>query len=323
MSTLTHAGKTKGAGRLFGGRPGDFLFEWMTFAFAAVVLLLVGAMFSQMVRNSLASIEAFGLAFLYTETWSPPNRTFGALAFIYGTVVSSLIALVIAVPVSIAVALFVTYQAPRPLRRPVTTMVELLAAIPSVAYGLWGIFVLVPFMRDYAAPALKSTLGFLPLFEGPFFGFGMITAGVILAIMVTPIITAVSRDVLAAVPQHQRDGALALGATQWESTGVVIFYALPGITGAIILGLARAVGETMAVTMLIGNQPNVSASLFAPGYSMASVIANEFPEASDKLYMHALIEIGVLLFVVSFLVRAAAQLLVWRATRGRSLGKEG
>jgi phosphate transport system permease protein len=178
-------------------------------------------------------------------------------------------------------------------------------------------------MRDYTVPFLRSTLGFLPIFEGPSFGYGMLTAGLILAVMVTPIITAVSRDVLAAVPMHQRDGALALGATEWEAIRVVFFYALPGITGAIILGLARAVGETMAVTMVIGNRPEVALSLFAPGYTMASVIANEFTEATEKLYLHALIEVGVLLFIVSFLVRASAQLLVWRATRGRALGKEG
>jgi phosphate transport system permease protein len=301
----------------------DFAFEAVTFFFALSVLVLIVLMFAEMVRSSWMTIAKYGLAFVYGTDWNPPADQFGALPFVYGTIVSSAIALVIAVPISIAVALFVTYQAPAVLRRPVISMVELLAAIPSVAYGLWGIFVLVPFMRETVAPPIIKAFGSFPLFEGPSYGVGMLTSGLILAIMVTPIITAVSRDVLAAVPQHQRDGALALGATQWEAIRVVFLYALPGITGAIILGLARAVGETMAVTMVIGNRSEINASLFAPGYSMASVIANEFPEANSKLYLSALIEVGVLLFVVSFIVRALAQALVWRATRGRSIGREG
>lgn len=301
----------------------DFAFEAVTLFFALSVLVLIFLMFAEMVRSSWMTIAKYGLGFVYGTDWNPPADQFGALPFVYGTIVSSAIALVIAVPISIAVALFVTYQAPAVLRRPVISMVELLAAIPSVAYGLWGIFVLVPFMRETVAPPIIKAFGSFPLFEGPSYGVGMLTSGLILAIMVTPIITAVSRDVLAAVPQHQRDGALALGATQWEAIRVVFLYALPGITGAIILGLARAVGETMAVTMVIGNRSEINASLFAPGYSMASVIANEFPEANSKLYLSALIEVGVLLFVVSFIVRALAQALVWRATRGRSIGREG
>ena len=301
----------------------DFAFEAVTFFFALSVLVLIVLMFAEMVRSSWMTIAKYGLGFVYGTDWNPRADQFGALPFVYGTIVSSAIALVIAVPISIAVALFVTYQAPAVLRRPVISMVELLAAIPSVAYGLWGIFVLVPFMRETVAPPIIKAFGSFPLFEGPSYGVGMLTSGLILAIMVTPIITAVSRDVLAAVPQHQRDGALALGATQWEAIRVVFLYALPGITGAIILGLARAVGETMAVTMVIGNRSEINASLFAPGYSMASVIANEFPEANSKLYLSALIEVGVLLFVVSFIVRALAQALVWRATRGRSIGREG
>jgi len=309
--------------RLRPAHTGDFVFRSITLAFASIVLVLILAMLYEMIRNSWLSITTFGPSFLYKSGWDPIKGEFGALPFIYGTLVSSAIALLISVPVSVAIAVYVTYQAPKRLRRPVISMVELLAAIPSVAYGLWGLFVFAPFMRDYIAPVLKAPLGFLPLFDGPCFGVGMLTAGLILAIMVTPIITSVSRDVLAAVPMHQRDGALALGATEWEAIWVVFFYALPGITGAIILGLARAVGETMAVTMVIGNRPEVALSLFAPGYTMASVIANEFTEATEKIYLHALIEVGVLLFVVSFLVRATAQFLVWRATRGRALGKEG
>ena len=309
--------------RLKPAHTGDFVFWITTLSFASIVLVLILAMLFEMVQNSMLSIRKFGLSFLVTSTWDPVAGEFGALPFVYGTIVSAAIALIIAVPISIAVAFFVTYQAPARLRRPVISMVELLAAIPSVAYGLWGIFILAPFMRDVATPVLRSTLGFLPLFQGPSFGVGMLTAGLILAIMVVPIVTAVSRDVLAAVPSHQRDGALALGATQWEAGQIVVNYALPGITGAVILGLARAVGETMAVTMVIGNRPEINASLFAPGYTMASVIANEFTEATEEIYLHALIEVGVLLFAVSFLVRATAQLLVWYATRGRTLGREG
>lgn len=324
MSTTPIAEQPPTATRGRFERLGDPAFKWVTLGFASLVLVLIVAMFAEMIRNSRLSIEKFGLGFLFAQVWDPPGQDFGALPFIYGTVVSSVLALLIAVPVSIAVAIFVTYQAPRVLRRPVISLVELLAAIPSVAYGLWGIFILAPFMREVVAPPLTSTLGqWIPFFAGPSFGVGMITAAVILSIMVTPIVTAVSRDVLAAVPAHQRDGALALGATEWEATKVVFAYALPGVTGAVILGLARAVGETMAVTMVIGNRPEIAASLFAPGYTMASVIANEFTEATEEIYLHALIEIGVLLFIVSFIVRAVAQLLVWRATRGRSIGKEG
>jgi phosphate transport system permease protein len=323
-STTPETVETRGLlERLRPANTGDFVFRAITYAFASLVLVLIVAMLVEMVQNSYLSLQKFGLRFLVTSTWDPVAGEFGALPFVYGTVVSSAIALLIAVPISIAVAMFVTYQAPPFLRRPVTSLVELLAAIPSVAYGLWGIFVLGPFMRDYIAPFLRETLGFLPLFQGPSFGVGMLSAGLILAIMVVPIVTAVSRDVISAVPPHQRDGALALGATQWESGRIVLGYALPGIVGAVILGLARAVGETMAVTMVIGNRAEIAASLFAPGYTMASVIANEFTEATEQLYLHALIEIGILLFVVSFLVRAAAQLLVWYATRGRNLGREG
>jgi phosphate transport system permease protein len=302
---------------------GDFIFQATTFFFAALVLVLVVAMLVEMIQNSHLSIAKFGASFLWTTTWDPVAGEFGALPFVYGTMVTSAVALAIAVPVSIAVAFFVTYQAPVVLQRPIISLVELLAAIPSVAYGLWGIFVLGPIMRDTIAPALRETLGFLPLFQGASFGPGMLTAGLILAIMVIPIVTAVSRDVLEAVPSHQRDGALALGATPWEAGKIVISYAFPGITGAVILGLARAVGETMAVTMVIGNRPEINTSLFAPGYTMASVIANEFTEATEEIYLHALIEIGVLLFAVSFIVRALAQALVWYATRGRTLGREG
>ena len=297
---------------------GDAVFRWTTFAFAALVLVLILAMLYEMVRNSWLSIEKFGLGFLFTSAWDPVAGQFGALPFVYGTIVSSAIALLIAVPISVAVAIFVTYQAPYALRRPVISMVELLAAIPSVAYGLWGIFILAPFMRDTIAPPLMATLGFLPFFAGPSYGFGMLTAGLILAIMVTPIITAVVRDVLAAVPVSQREAALALGATKWETIRIVLANGAPGIAGAVILGLGRAVGETMAVTMVIGNRPEISVSLFEPSYTIASVIANEFTEATGDLYLSALVELGLVLFLVTFVINGAARLLVWSVTRGTS-----
>jgi phosphate transport system permease protein len=268
--------------------------------------------------NSRLSIDKFGFAFLTGRSWNPVTGQFGALPFIYGTIVSSLIALLIAVPLSLGVAVFLVEQAPRALARPIAFLVELLAAIPSVVYGLWGIFVLAPFLRVHVEPLLARWLGWLPLFTGPITGIGLFTGGIILAIMITPIISAVVRDVLAAVPVSQREAALALGATKWETTRVVLANAASGIAGAIILGLGRAIGETMAVTMVIGNRPQISASLFEPSYTIASVIANEFTEATDNLYLSALIEIGLILFLLTFIVNGAAKLLVLSVTRGTS-----
>jgi phosphate transport system permease protein len=228
------------------------------------------------------------------------------------------LALVIAVPLSIGVAVFLVEQAPRRLARPMAFLVELLAAIPSVVYGLWGIFVLAPFLREHIQPPLQNWFGWLPLFHGTPTGLGLFTGGIILAIMVTPIITAVVRDVLEAVPVNQREAALALGATKWETTRVVLANAASGIAGAIVLGLGRAIGETMAVTMVIGNRPQISSSLFEPAYTIASVIANEFTEATGDLYLSALIEIGLILFLVTFIVNGIAKLLVWSVTRGTS-----
>src|SRR2546423_2456500 len=235
-----------------------------------------------------------------------------------GTLLSSLLALLTAMPLAVGVAIFLTGLAPRQLPQPVAFLVEMLAAIPSVVYGLWGIFVLAPFMREHVEPPLQSTFGWLPLFRGTATGLGLLTGGVILAIMVTPIVSAVIRDGLAAVPASQREAALALGATRWETTRVVLAGGAPGIAGAIILGLGRAVGETMAVTMVIGNRPEISASLFEPSYTIASVIANEFTEASGALYLSALIELGLVLFLVTFIINGAARLLVWSVTRGTS-----
>jgi phosphate transport system permease protein len=237
---------------------------------------------------------------------------FGALPFIYGTLLSSLLALLIAVPLSLGAAIFLAELAPSWIRPPIAFLIEMLAAVPSVVYGLWGIFVLVPWLRDWVQPALGRTLGFLPLFQGPPYGIGMLAAGIILSIMVMPFITSVSREVLLAVPGSQREAALGLGATRWETTRIAVLrYGRSGLIGAILLGLGRALGETMAVTMVIGNRPEIAASLFAPGYTMASVLANEFTEATSDLYVSALVEIGLLLLLVTVVVNGFAKLLVW------------
>ncbi|HEX7958258.1 MAG TPA: phosphate ABC transporter permease subunit PstC [Pyrinomonadaceae bacterium] len=300
------------------GNIGDAVFRGALFCCALLLLVVVAAMFYETGSNARLSVERFGFSFLTGRTWDPIKGEFGALPFVYGTVVSSLLALALAVPVSLGVAVFLVEQAPRRVERPLAFLVELLTAIPSVVYGLWGIFVLAPFLREHVGPPLQRWLGWLPLFEGTVTGVGLFTGGVILAIMVTPIITAVVRDVLAAVPVSQREAALALGATRWETTRVVLANGAPGVAGAVILGLGRAVGETMAVTMVIGNRPVISASLFDPSYTIASVIANEFTEATGDLYLSALVELGLVLFLVTFVVNGAARLLVWSVTRGTS-----
>ncbi len=300
------------------GNAGDAVFRAALFISALTLLLVVGAMIAAMATRARLSLGEFGFGFLTSRAWNPVVGKFGALPFIYGTIVSSLLALVISVPLSLGVAVFLVEQAPRRLARPITFLVELLAAIPSVVYGLWGIFVLAPLLRVYVEPLLARLFGWLPLFQGPITGIGLLTGGVILAIMITPIISAVVRDVLAAVPTTQREAALALGATKWETTRVVLANAAPGIAGAIILGLGRAIGETMAVTMVIGNRPQISASLFEPSYTIASVIANEFTEATEAAYLSALVELGLILFFVTFIVNALARLLVWSVTRSTS-----
>lgn len=300
------------------GNAGDAVFRFVLLCAAVALLLIVALMIGAIASSSLLSIHKFGWNFLTGRVWNPVGGEFGALPFIYGTLVSSFIALLIAVPLSLGVSVFLVEQAPPQFARPLAFLVELLAAIPSVVYGLWGIFVLAPVLREYVEPVLARVFGWLPVFQGTITGIGLFTGGVILAIMITPIISAVVRDVLSAVPQSQREAALALGATRWETTRVVFANAAPGIAGAIILGLGRAIGETMAVTMVIGNRPEISASLFAPSYTIASVIANEFTEATGDLYLSALIEIGLILFLVTFVVNAAAKLLVWSVTRGTS-----
>jgi phosphate transport system permease protein len=300
------------------GNTGDTIFRAVLFFSALLLLLLVMAMVIAMAVNSKLSLRQFGFGFLTSHTWNPIQGEFGALPFIYGTIVSSIIALLIAVPLSLGVAIFLVEQSPRRLARPIAFLVELLAAIPSVVYGLWGIFVLAPFLREHVEPLLQRSFGWLPIFQGTVTGIDLFTAGIILAIMITPIISAVVRDVLAAVPTSQREAALALGATKWETTRIVLANAASGIAGAIILGLGRAIGETMAVTMVIGNRPEISASLFKPSYTIASVIANEFTEATGDLYISSLIELGLILFLVTFIVNGVAKLLVWSVTRGTS-----
>jgi len=291
---------------------GDRIFRTVLRLAAGAVLLLVLALAGEMARTAWPAMQKFGARFLVTSTWDPVAEQFGALPFVYGTLLSSLLAMLIAVPLGIGAAVFLAELAPQWIRPPIAFLVELVAAVPSVVYGLWGIFVLAPLMRTWIQPFLGSTLGFLPLFQGPPYGVGMLTAGIILAIMVVPFITAVSREVLLAVPNSQREAALALGATRWETTRLAVLrYGRSGLIGAGLLGLGRALGETMAVTMVIGNRPEVAISLFAPGYTMASVIANEFTEATSDLYLSALIEVGLLLFLVTVAVNGLARLLVW------------
>jgi len=291
---------------------GDRVYDLVVRASVILVLLLAGGLVTALVWESWAALRSFGWSFLVTSHWDPVAGEFGALPFIYGTVVSSLLALLIAVPLSLGAAIFLAELAPSWIRTPIAFLIEMLAAVPSVVYGLWGIFVLVPWLRDWVQPFLGRTLGFLPLFQGPPYGIGMLAAGVILSIMVVPYITSVSREVLLAVPTIQREAALGLGATRWEATRIAVLrYGRSGLIGAVLLGLGRALGETMAVTMVIGNRPAISASLFAPGYTMASVIANEFTEATSDLYIHALVEIGLLLLVVTVVVNGLARLLVW------------
>ncbi|HKX31710.1 MAG TPA: phosphate ABC transporter permease subunit PstC [Blastocatellia bacterium] len=306
--------------RIGSTRLGDLIFKGTTLLFAFLIAALVVLIVIQMARNSQLSFAKFGLSFLWGRTWDPVAEQFGALPFVYGTAVCSVLALLIAVPVSVGVAVFLVETSPRSLSSPILFMVQLLAAIPSVVYGMWGIFVLAPFLRNYIYPVLEGGLGFLPLFQGTQNGLGMLTAGIIVSIMIVPIITAVSTDVLKAVPGTQREAALALGATKWEAALVVLENAKSGILGAVIIGLGRAVGETMAVTMLIGNRPQITASLFAPANTIASAIANEFTEATSEIYLQSLIELGLVLFVVTFIINALARLLVWSVTRGQGRG---
>ena len=295
---------------------GDRLFRGFVTLAALSVPILLGYLVYELYIGAAPAIDRFGLGFLTSDIWDPVAGEFGAWPLIVGTLLSAFLALLIAVPLSLGVAIFLVEFAPKVIRGPIGFVIELLAAIPSVVYGLWGIFFLIPLLRATLFPFLRLTLGFLPFFQGPIYGPSMLTAAMILAIMVMPYIMSVSREVLLAVPVAQREAALALGATRWEAvTGAVLPYARSGIIGAIILGLGRALGETMAVTMLIGNRHEISMSLFAPGYTMASVIANEFTEASTDLHFAALTYVALVLFAVTVLVNAAARLLIWRVSR--------
>jgi phosphate transport system permease protein len=298
---------TKSSGRL-----GDGAFATVMVLCALSIFVIVLLIVFVLVSNSRLSIHAFGWKFFEGQIWDPVSGDFGALPFIYGTVLSSLLAVVLA----LAVSIFLLDICPKFLRGPISFLTELLAAIPSVVYGLWGVFVLVPIIRDQVGPVLEKYLGWTGLFVEPNFGVGMFTASVILAIMIFPVISSISRDVMRAVPVNQREAVLALGATRWEMLRIgVLRNARMGIVGSVILGLGRALGETMAVTMVIGNHPDILKNLFAPGYTLASVIANEFTEATGDLYLSALIEIGLALFLVTIVVNAIARLMVWAVMR--------
>jgi phosphate transport system permease protein len=293
------------------GHFGDRAFKWLTLAMALTIFALVALIGYELFRGSHLALQKFGWHFLVTSDWDPVNDVYGTLPFIFGTLVSSAIALIIAVPISIATAVYLTELAPLRIRQPLIMFIELLAAVPSVILGLWGIFVMVPFLRDDFFPLLQKYLGFLPFFKGPIYGVSMMAGGIIVAIMIIPIITSVSREILRSVPGLQREAAYALGATRWEVTRIaVLSYAKKGLFGAVILGLGRALGETMAVTMVIGNTPQIVKSLFAPGYTLASVIANEFNEATGDIYPSALFEIGLVLLGVTVIVNIIAQLLL-------------
>jgi len=294
-----------------GSRGPDIAFKWVAAMAAAMVVVLIVLVGWQLYAGSRMSLAKFGPGFLWSTEWDPVQDKYGALPFIFGTLVSSLLALLIAVPLGVATALFLTELAPIKIRQPIVMAIEMLAAVPSVIFGLWGIFVLVPWLRDYLFVWLKRYFGFLPLFQGPIYGVSMLAAGIVVAIMILPIITSISREILRSVPNLQREAAYALGATRWEVLKIaVLSYARRGLFGAAVLGLGRALGETMAVTMVIGNRPQISASLFAPGYTLASVIANEFTEATSDLYLNSLFELGLVLLGVAIAVNVVAQIML-------------
>jgi phosphate transport system permease protein len=306
--------KTKSAGKV-----PDGMFAGLMLACALSIFVIVLLILYVLIHDSRLSMHTFGWKFFSGKVWDPVSGDFGALPFIFGTVVSSLLAVLMAVPLALLVAIFLLEICPQVLRGPISFLTELLAAIPSVVYGLWGVFVLVPIIRDQAGPVLEKYLGWTGLFVDPNFGVGMFTASVILAIMIFPVISSISRDVMRVVPVSQREAALALGATRWEMIRISILRnSRIGIVGSVILGLGRALGETLAVTMVIGNHPDMVKNLFAPAYTLSSVIANEFTEATGDLYLSALIEIGLALFLVTIVVNATARLLVWAVTRGNT-----
>ena len=296
----------------------DRVFRFGTGSFAVLVSSIVIGIAVVLYRQSALSIEKFGFAFWTGTTWDPVSGDFGALPFIWGTLYSSFIALAISTPIALGIAIFLSELSPQRLKQPLVFLTELLAAVPSIVYGVWGMFVLVPVVRQVQL-ATPDWMKKVPLFQGPPLGVGMLAAGLILAVMVIPFTASVAREILKVVPRNQREAAYALGATRWEAIRMALYYGRTGIIGAIILGLGRALGETMAVTMVIGNNPQVSASLFAPQYTMAAVIANEFTEATGDLYLHALVEIGLVLFVITVLINAVSRLLIWSVDAGGPL----
>src|SRR3954447_437482 len=299
-----------------GARPDEILFRAGTGLFAALMIALVAAIAFELYRQSKLSIHEFGWQFWQTDNWDPVAGEFGARPFIWGTLYSSILALIISTPIALGIAVFISELAPARVRLPLVFLTELLAAIPSIVYGVWGVFVLVPLVRQLEVNT-PEWLKVVPLFKGPPLGVGMLSAAIILSIMVIPFTSSVAREVLRAVPQAQREAAYALGSTRWEAIRMALFYARTGIVGAVLLGSGRALGETMAVTMVIGNTPRISASLYAPQYTMAAVIANEFAEAADDLHLHALVEIGMVLFIITLAVNALSRAFIW------SLGRQG
>jgi phosphate transport system permease protein len=295
-------------------RPENLVFRLGTGLFGLVLVLVVVAIGVELSRQSWLSIQKFGLNFWRTETWDPVAGEFGALPFIWGTLYSSILSLLIAAPIALGIAIFISELCPNRLKPALVFLTELLAAIPSIVYGLWGIFVLVPAVRAFEV-SFPQSLKWIPLFSGPPFGLGMLAAALILAVMVIPFTSSVAREVLKSVPVAQREGAYALGATRFEAISAALFYARTGIVGAVLLGFGRALGETMAVTMVIGNNPRISLSLFAPQHTMSAVLANEFTEAAEPLYLSALIEIGLVLFVITLVVNSLSRLLIWSMAR--------
>lgn len=311
-TTVPSAGPAAGSRSFLSrARDGDEIARLITFLFAASVVLVTVLLVFELWRGSVLPRHKFGFSFFRNSVWDPVFDQFGALPFIFGTLVTSAVALLIAVPLGLGAAIFLSELAPPRVSDALQFFIDLLAAVPSVIYGFLGLFIVIPLMREYIQPGLKKSLGFLPLFQGPAFGVGLLTASIVLAIMIVPYIISVSREILLAVPRDQREAALSLGATRWESTWkVVVPFARTGILGSIFLALARALGETIAVTMVIGNTPVISSSLFSPGYSIAAVIANEFTEATGDLYLQALIELGLVLFLLTFILNGLARLLI-------------
>ena len=297
----------------------DSLFHWMSLTCAACIVVIVVGVLAELIYGARLSIAETGIRFLYSLKWNPVTQQFGALSSVFGTLVSTAIAMVIAVPLALVIALFLTELAPPVLATAVGGAIELLAAIPSIIFGMWGLFVFAPFMSEYVQPFLGRVGGSLPFFQGPPMGIGMLTAGIILALMILPFITTVSREVFAMVPPVVKESAYGLGSTTWDVTGkVTVRYGIQGVVGACFLGLGRAIGETMAVTFVIGNTHRISSSLFAAGNSIASTLANEFTEATADIYLSSLVELGLVLFLITALIQAAAQFWLWRM--GRRMG---